>query len=444
MATPGANQPISSNKLNPSAIAPQQENSPKELEEAIQTALSANQGVSAPLSTGSSPLVPDRGWAVDFSDLGIAVPRRVLESHLGDPDRLASFKLPDLRTPQDVAELLGVTLQKLRWMAYDGFSSKYSLYHTFTIAKRSGGERTISAPCRMLKQAQRTILREIIDKMPCEGPAHGFVKGHSPLTNARPHVGKGTVINVDLKDFFPNIQIQRAAFVFTSYGYSPAIATILALVCTSRTLESVKQPDSEEIRYEAKGKRALPQGAPTSPGLANQVARRLDRRLEAFAKKIGWTFTRYADDITFSGPRVSRRKAQSVMDSIVTYIENSGFKPHPEKRKIVTQGGRQQVTGYNVNEKVSVPRTYRQNIRRTLHFAERDGLQKQHGYEIEKAHASHDIGKWLLGLAGKILFVRTAHPDLGRTMHRQLSRMIDRDGLREEYLRARHGEHFNS
>lgn len=432
--------------LDSNAISPRSEHTPQQLAEAVAEAIAhSNQKAKQVVGRPEARLViPPRDWAVDFLDLGPAISSERLNSHLGDPERLAAFKLPDLRTPQDIADLLNVSPRKLRWMAYDGFQSKYSLYHTFPIPKRSGGERIISAPCLMLKQAQTKILRQIVDNMPCESPAHGFVKDHSPLTNAIPHVGKGTVINVDLKDFFPNIPVERVAFVFTSYGYSPAIATILALVCTSRTWESVKDEESGDVKYKALGKRALPQGAPTSPGLANQVARRLDKRLKGLAQQIGWTYTRYADDITFSGPRVTRRAAQRVMDSIVRYLEDSGFKPHPEKRKIVTQGGRQQVTGYNVNEKVSVPRDYRQNVRRTLHFAERDGLIKQHAEEVGRARASHEIGKWLLGLNGKILFIRSAHPELGREMRNQLSKMIDRDGLRAEYLRARFGHDSNS
>ncbi len=383
--------------------------------------------------------MPLLSWKVDFTDLGVAVSKKKLDTHQGNPEKLASFKLPDLRRPEDVAKLLGVDLPTLRWFAYDAFASKYSLYYSFDIPKKNGGTRTISAPCTKLKLAQRGILNEIVDKMPCEPQAHGFVKGHSTYSNAAPHIGKGTVINVDLRDFFPNIPVEKVAWVFTSHGYSPAIATILALVCTARPVEEDIDEQTGERRYRAEGKRALPQGAPTSPGLANQVAHRLDKRLQGLAQSIGWDYTRYADDITFSGPRLPRRAAQSILNSIVRYIEDCGFTPHPEKRKIVTQGGRQQVTGYNVNEKISVPREYRQHIRSTLHEAKLHGLQQRHETEREKFHAPGDLGKWLLALRGKIAWVKTAHPELGERMKDNFYELLRRDGLLEVFRSARRG-----
>lgn len=383
--------------------------------------------------------MPSFSWKVDFTDLGVAVSKKKLDTHQGNPEKLAKFELPDLRSPEDVARLLRVDLPTLRWFAYDALFSKYSLYYSFDIPKRSGGTRTISAPCSKLKSAQRGILNKIVDKMPCEPQAHGFVRGHSTYSNAAPHIGKGTVINVDLKDFFPNIHVERVAWVFFSYGYSPAIATILAHVCTARPVAESVDEHTGQRRYRAVGKRALPQGAPTSPGLANQVAHRLDKRLQGLAQKIGWDYTRYADDITFSGPRLSRRAAQSILNSIVRYIEDCGFTPHPEKRKIVTQGGRQQVTGYNVNEKISVPREYRQHIRSTLHEAKLRGLQERHTVEMEKFNASGDLGKWLLAVRGKIAWVQTAHPELGQQMSDKFYELLQRDDLLEVFRSARRG-----
>jgi RNA-directed DNA polymerase len=435
------NKQTQSGQLVRNEISPSSDINVDELRKMVEETLTKSSAKQLHLNSSDqqNSIIPLRDWAVDFTDLGYGVSTRHLNAHLSDKEKLASFNLPILDNPHDLASMLGIPSHTLRWMAFDACKSKYCLYYTFPISKKNGGERIISAPCLMLKQAQKKILRQIVDNMPCESAAHGFVKGCSPLTNAIPHVGKGTVINVDLKDFFPNIHLPMVAFVFTSYGYSPSIATILALVCTTRAFATTKDPVTDEVSYIFNGKRALPQGAPTSPGIANQIARRLDKRLQGFASKIGWTYTRYADDITFSGPKLARREAQKVLDSIVSYITDSGFKPHPEKRKIVTQGGRQRVTGYNVNEKVSVPREYRQDVRRTLYFAQRNTLIEQHKEEIVRASAPHDLGKWLLSLNGRIAFIRTAHSDLGRKLHRQLFSMIGKEQLLPEYYRARHG-----
>src|SRR5262249_44893833 len=144
----------------------------------------------------------------------------------------------------------------------------------------------------------RWILQNIVSRLPVESPAHGFLPGRSILTNAKPHSGKAIVVNLDLENFFPSITFPRMRSIFHRIGYSPAVATILALLCTECPR---KQVEYEGKKYHvALGPRGLPQGACTSPGLSNQVACRLERRLHGLAQKLGLIYTRYADDITFS------------------------------------------------------------------------------------------------------------------------------------------------
>src|SRR5262249_49892429 len=136
-------------------------------------------------------------------------------------------------------------------------------------------------------------------KLPVEPVSHGFVKGKSTVSNAKPHVGKAVVLNMDLEGFFPNIVFPRVRSVFHRAGYSWSVATVLALLCTECPRREVIYEGKRY--YVAKGPRGLPQGACTSPALSNQVARRLDKRFAGLAVKMGISYTRYADDLSFSG-----------------------------------------------------------------------------------------------------------------------------------------------
>src|SRR5262249_32176 len=206
---------------------------------------------------------------------------------------------PILSTPTELAAALGLSVPRLRWLAFHTEVAARVHYVSFTVPKKSGGTRTLSAPHRTLGAAQKWIWANIVNKLAVEAPAHGFLPGRSILSNAKIHAGQGVVVNMDLEGFFPSITFPRVRSVFHRAGYSPAVATILALLCTECPRRPVEYDGN--IYHVATGPRGLPQGACTSPGLSNQVARRLDRRLAGLAAKLGLSYTRYADDLTFSG-----------------------------------------------------------------------------------------------------------------------------------------------
>src|SRR5262249_47764704 len=139
-------------------------------------------------------------------------------------------------------------------------------YVTFDVPKNTGGVRTITAPKDPLKRAQRVILREILDKLPVHDACHGFVKGRSTVTNARPHANAALVVKMDLTDFFPTIHYRRVEGLFKSLGYGDAAAAALAGLTTHRA----KRDDGTVV-----WPGVLPQGAPTSPALANAVCKRM-------------------------------------------------------------------------------------------------------------------------------------------------------------------------
>src|SRR5439155_27281094 len=131
-----------------------------------------------------------------------------------------------------LAAALGLSVPRLRWLAFHAEVATRVHYVHFTVPKRSGGTRTLSAPHRILAAAQRWVHDHIVTRLPAEEPAHGFLPGRSIVTNARPHAGKAVVVNLDLEDFFPTVTFARVRSVFQRLGYSPAVATVLALLCT--------------------------------------------------------------------------------------------------------------------------------------------------------------------------------------------------------------------
>lgn len=164
-------------------------------------------------------------------------------------------------------------------------------YRYRTLRKRGGGARVIAAPIAELANRQREILATILEPAVAADVgehAHGFVPGRSIATNAAPHAGRALVVKLDLRGFYPSVTERRVLGIFRRLGHAPRVARQLARLCT--------EPRT----------RALPQGAPTSPALSNLIARSLDRRLAALAARLGWAFTRYADDLTFSWPGIER------------------------------------------------------------------------------------------------------------------------------------------
>lgn len=342
--------------------------------------------------------------ASDIVFLGRGVSRRLAdrEAHV---DRLDRLRLPVLAEPSDVAEALKVSIPRLRWLAFHNDAATRIHYVRFTVPKKSGGVRELSAPHRSLATAQQWILNNILARVPVHDAAHGFVGGRSTVTNAAAHMGKRVVLNADLKDFFPTITFPRVRGVFENLGYSPAAATVLALLCT----EAPRRPmDYAGQRYEvAIGPRALPQGACTSPALSNLVARRLDSRLSGIAAKLGWTYTRYADDLTFSADGEAGDKVGYLLARIRHIAQDEGFAVNESKTRVQRPNTAQTVTGLVVNRRVSVPRSTVRRLRAILHRARWEGLAAQN----RQGHPHFEA--WLRGM---IAYVCMVHPEQGQKL----------------------------
>jgi RNA-directed DNA polymerase len=339
--------------------------------------------------------------ATDIIFLGRGVSGR-LHMRLSDEARLAELRLPVLHTPADVATAMKLTVPQLRWLAFHTEVATRTHYVKFHVPKKSGGTRTLAAPHRKLKEAQRWILGNVAWRFPVTEAAHGFVSGRGIVTNANPHVGKAVVVNLDLSDFFPTIIFPRVRAVFERYGYSGSVATILALLCTDCPRAAVTYAG---VKYEAAtGPRGLPQGAPTSPAISNQVARKLDKRLLGVAKKLGLTYTRYADDLTFSGGEELAGKIGWLLAKVRNIARAEGFAVNEKKTRVMRRSTAQTVTGVVVNDKPSISRDELRRLRAILHRAKAEGLDAQN------REGRPNFREWLLG---KIAFVYMVRPDAG-------------------------------
>lgn len=288
---------------------------------------------------------------------------------LPDLEQLGRLGLPDWRTEADVAEALGLSVGALRWLATHRTADRVAHYVTFALPKRRGGFRLIMAPKRRLKRVQRTLLELLVSKLPVSDHAHGFRPGRSIRTNAEPHVGRAVVLTMDLRDFFPSVTYGRVRGLLIASGYGYVVAAVLAALMT----EAERQPVAVEgeTRFVPIGHRHCAQGAPTSPGLCNAVARKLDRRLAGLARSFGYTYTRYADDLAFSGDDPARVGALRAIAGRI--VAEEGFAVHPEKTRIARRGGRQRIAGVTVNDVLGLSRAERRRLRAALHRAGRDG-----------------------------------------------------------------------
>jgi RNA-directed DNA polymerase len=287
--------------------------------------------------------------------------------------RLQADRLPILQTGTDVANAMGISLSQLRFLAFSRRVSTVSHYIRFQIPKKTGGVRAISAPLPRLKQAQQWILDNILEQIVLHPSAHGFRRGRSIVTNAQPHVGALVVINLDLENFFSSISYRRVKGIFGSLGYSEAVATILGLICTEPDVTQIEM-DGRNY-YLAQTDRHLPQGAPSSPALTNLLCRRLDRRLQGLANSRGFTYTRYADDLTFSTTNPEKlRDIGNILQGVGSIVAHEGLTVHPDKTRVLRQSQQQEVTGVVVNEKLNVDRATLKKFRATLYQIEKDGL----------------------------------------------------------------------
>ena len=341
----------------------------------------------------------------DIVFLGRGVSRGLADRR-ANVERLHQLGLPVLATPADVAAALGLAIPQLRWLAFHSEAATRIHYVRFSVPKKSGGTRELAAPHRTLARCQEWILANVLAKVAVHSAAHGFVAGRSTVTNAAAHVGQKVVVNLDLRDFFPTISFPRVRGIVQQLGYSPAAATILALLCTESPRRTIVYAGQKF--FAATAPRALPQGACTSPALSNLAARRLDSRLSGISGKLGWTYSRYADDITFSSSADDADAKVGYLLARVRHIaQDEGFAVNEQKTRIQRRKTAQSVTGLVVNDRVAVPRRIVRRLRSILHRARREGLAAQN----RRGHANFEGY-----VQGMIAYVSMANAEQGKKL----------------------------
>jgi hypothetical protein len=332
----------------------------------------------------------------------------------------------EMQSKEDLAKLLSdaknmlygeecksVQLKSLTYYANPTLCKKR--YQTFTIKKKSGADRTIHAPVKGLK----SILRSLNFVLQCIYEPHeaatGFVLNKSIVDNAQKHVGHRYVFNLDLKDFFHTFDRNRVkmGFMYEPFnlnGEREPLAFLLASLCT------------HPLEIDGEVKTVLPQGSPTSPTLTNILCKKLDRRLTGLANRFGATYTRYADDITFSSPhKIYKEVENPVLNSKGAYndflselrrlIENEKLTINSKKTRLQKVEHRQEATGLIVNDKVNVRRRYVKQIRMWLYYWEKYGYEKaeqifKRDYIADKGHVKNMNAHLVNVLDGKLEFLK--------------------------------------
>lgn len=330
---------------------------------------------------------------------------------------LQQYNLPFFENALAFAKSMQIDLKALQYLAFNRKVSKVSHYHTFEVSKKSGGKRKIAAPKPKLKEIQTWILENILHKIPYTDEAHGFIKERSIVTNANPHINKDIVINIDLKDFFPTITYKRVKGLFHKMGYSEESATILGLLCTHSEVDEI---DLDGISYYVQsGERKLPQGSPASPAISNLIVYKMDKKIKGLAKKLDFTYTRYADDMSFSTTKENSANVSPLLYFTKKIIESEGFTIHPDKIHIMRKGTQQKVTGVVVNEKLAVDRIQLRKFRALLHNIETNGWKDQ-----KWGKAMHLIN----AIDGYTNYVYMINPEKGKLFKQKLKKIVKKHG----------------
>lgn len=265
--------------------------------------------------------------------------------------------LPVIYSPEHFCLLVGY---KKEYVLAAANGSEY-FYRTFFIDKKNGTKRQIDEPLPSLKEIQHWILHEILESVPVSPYAKAFVKGRSVRDNARFHRRQNKVLTMDIEDFFPSIDIGRVLHLFLGLGYRENVAVLMSNLCCY--------------------KNHLPQGAPTSPALANLIAGTLDYKIVDYIKKQKIRYTRYADDMTFSGDF----HEGDLIKNVQRIAKRQGFRIKEEKTRVRKKHQRQEVTGIVVNEKMQVSREIRRQIRSDMYYIQKYGLDSHLEYRgVEK------------------------------------------------------------
>jgi RNA-directed DNA polymerase len=283
-------------------------------------------------------------------------------------ERLLQHNVPIIFEYHHLAGLLGFEVEELSKLTINTSRS----YRTFEIPKRRGGSRTITSPYPALGHCQKWIYDNILKTIDLGDDAYAFRPDRSIKDNALVHKGSDELLKLDITDFFGSIKLERVIAIFQNLGYTNSLSFHLASICCYQ--------------------KTLPQGACTSPSISNIIAKRLDRRLSGLAKKLNLKYSRYADDITFSGGIVPKQLSLFV----AKILKSESFSVNADKTIFKTKGQKKIVTGLLVAEdSVRVTKKYRREFRRDVYYLLKNGLDEFNGVQgkLDPLYIDRMIGR---------------------------------------------------
>jgi RNA-directed DNA polymerase len=338
------------------------------------------------------------------------------------------FGVPPLADAAALARLLDLDHGELAWFAdvrgLERTVGEPLRHYRWHAVERRGGLRLLAEPKARLKEAQRRLLRHVLARVPVHDAAHGCVPGRSVRTAAAPHAGRAVVLGMDLEAFFASVTAPRVwGLLQGTVGLTEPVAHLVTGLVTTTAPAAVWRalpppPDADGWeRHRRLGRRLaaphVPQGAPTSPALANLVCFRLDRRLAGLAATVGARYTRYVDDLTFSGDRRIRGDRFAALVSEVAAEE--GFRVNPVKTRVAGAGSRQRVLGAVVNARPTLPRPERDALRALLHNCARHGWATQ--------TRGHDPATFRDHVLGRVAWATSLDPVFGARLHALAARI---------------------
>jgi hypothetical protein len=377
-------------------------------------------------------LLSDRSFRFACNKFGVelTVRNRLIEPQsMQSRGFFASLSLPQLDSIAALAAWLRLgipelAIPELEWFADRKGLSARSLqpalrhYKPIVIAKPFGDIRLIEAPKVRLKHLQRQILTGILDLIPPHDAAHGFLKHRSIRTYVAPHVARAVVLRMDLRSFFPSIPRSRVEAIFRTFGYPEHVANMLGALSTTSTPPHVWRncgiecnPQQLQIARALYRRTHLPQGAPTSPAIANLCCWRLDSRFAGLARAAGAAYTRYADDLAFSGDDAFASHAARFATHVAAIAMEEGFHVHHRKTRLMRPGMRQHLAGLVINRRANIPRCDFDRLKAILTNCVRTGPEAQNG-----AHSRPRHPDFRAHLAGRIAFIESIQPERARRL----------------------------
>lgn len=317
-------------------------------------------------------------------------------THLAYSRKLFDQKLPIIFDQEHLSLLVGFEVAYLRRIS----NAPRFFYRRFEIPKKNNMKRVIFEPLLNLKEIQKWILKEILDKCKPSRYAKAFVYQRSIKDNAYFHKDQEGVLKLDIVDFFGSIRDRKIFDLFFNLGYSPAVSRMLTNICCLRS--------------------RLPQGAPTSPALSNLVSKRLDKRIFGFSKKMRIRYTRYADDMTFSGSL----HPGTVIEFIKKVLSAEGLRLNSKKTKFMEKHQRQEVTGVVTNQKLQISRSKRRELRKNMFYINKYGLSSH----LQRINCQKP--NYLRHLLGKVEFAKFIDPENKEmsSYSKQLKKYLEDEG----------------